>query len=592
MSFPQVDTVTSLSLALASEKERRKDAERKLKWLSYLVRYNPNTFIITDTEGRIEYVNAVFTSITGYTDQEVIGHKIDELSLHDLDADHKYSWEALLDGEVFESEVSSWKKNGEPFYEQVFLLPMANEEQVVSKIAFIKRDITPRKKVEKDLVQTNELLVQRIQDIKYAEMEVAQLNSENELILNSVSEGIFGVDLEGSITFMNPAAERMTGYTSADLFGSRCFVFIVPPDAGDESYDMSKCPVTASLHNGKISTSEEQVFYHRDGSSFSVALASAPIVEDEVVIGAVVTFKDITEQLRVKRAKEQVERELRELTETLEQQVAKRTSQLNSTNLDLLNTLDQLQKAQEQLVHSENMASLGGLVAGVAHEINTPVGIGYTAATHLEKITSQVNQLYTAGKMKRADLEDYMNTCVESTALLLSNLNRASELIRSFKQVAIDQSGEAKRRFTLHAYLDEILLSLRPLLKNTRHRIEVDCPDSLELVSYPGALSQVLTNLITNSVTHGYEDSAGVFRVGVAIDDRELVLKYSDNGCGIQPEDLPYIFDPFFTTGGERGGSGLGLHIVYNIINQKLNGSIFCESIPGQGTTFTIKIPV
>jgi PAS domain S-box-containing protein len=391
---------------------------------------------------------------------------------------------------------------------------------------------------------------------------------------------------------MNPAAEQMTGYTSVDLFGSRCFVFIIPPDAGDESYDMSKCPVSASLQNGKISTSEEEVFYHRDGSPFSVALASAPIVEDDVVIGAVVTFKDITEQLRVSRAKEQAERELRELTETLEQQVARRTSQLNITNLDLLNTLDQLQKAQEHLVNSEKMASLGGLVAGVAHEINTPVGIGYTAATHLEKITSQVNQLYSTGKMKRSDLEDYMSTCVESTALLLSNLNRASELIRSFKQVAIDQSGEAKRKFILHTYLDEILLSLRPLLKNTRHRIEVDCPDSLELVSYPGALSQVLTNLITNSVTHGYENAAGVLRIIVATDNRELVLTYSDNGCGIGAEDLPYIFDPFFTTGGEKGGSGLGLHIVYNIINQKLNGSISCESTPGQGTAFTVKIPV
>lgn len=593
MTSPQNDSVASLTLALKQEKERRKKAERELKWLSYLVQYNPNTFIITDTEGRIEYVNSVFTSITGYTYQEVIGHKIDELSLHDLPTNKKYSWDALLEGDVFEGEVSSWKKNGERFDEQVFLLPMTSEEQVVSRIAFIKRDITPRKNVEKDLLQTNETLTHRVSDLKYAEMELAHLNNENELILNSVSEGIFGVDLEGSITFMNPAAENMTGYKSTELIGNRCYVFITPPDGEGASYDMSNCPVTASLQDGQIGVSEEEVFFHRDGSSFSVELASAPIIEDNVVIGAVVTFKDITEQLQVRKAKEQAERELLELTETLEQQVTRRTAQLNTTNQDLLNTLDQLQKAQSQLVQSEKMASLGGLVAGVAHEINTPVGIGYTATTHLEKVTRQMYRLYSDGKMKRRDLEDYMNTCLESTSLLLSNLNRASELIRSFKQVAIDQSREEKRSFNVRDYLDEILLSLRPLLKNTNHRVDVDCPESLEVVSYPGALSQVLTNLITNSVTHGYDgDEAGLFRIEIEMDNNELLLIYRDDGCGIEADELPRVFDPFFTTGSEKGGSGLGLHIVYNIITQKLNGSIFCKSTPGQGTTFIIKILV
>jgi PAS domain S-box-containing protein len=593
MTSSQDDDIAALTLALKQEKARRKKAERELKWQSYLVQYNPNTFIITDTEGRIEFVNSVFTSLTGYTYHEVIGHKIDEFSLHNLSADKNYSWDALLEGDVFEGEVSSWKKNGERFYEQVFLLPITNEENEVSRIAFIKRDITPRKTVEKDLLQTNKLLIRRVNDLKYAERELAHLNTENELILNSVSEGIFGVDLEGSITFMNPAAQNMMGYTSAELIGHRCYVFIVPPDGEGESYDMSDCPVTASLQYGQIGVSEEEVFFHRNGSSFSVELASAPIVEDDVVIGAVVTFRDITEQLQVRKAKEQVERELRDLTETLEQQVTRRTAQLSATNQDLLNTLDQLQKAQAQLVQSEKMASLGGLVAGVAHEINTPVGIGYTATTHLEKVTRQIYRLYNDGRMKRKDLEDYMDTCVETTSLLLSNLNRASELISSFKQVAIDQSGEAKRSFNVCNYLDEILLSLRPLLKNTLHQVEVDCPESLELVSYPGALSQVLTNLITNSVTHGYDDNqAGLFRIEIAMKNNELRLSYSDDGCGIEADELPRIFDPFFTTGSEKGGSGLGLHIVYNIITQQLNGSIFCKSTPGQGTAFIIKILV
>jgi signal transduction histidine kinase len=239
------------------------------------------------------------------------------------------------------------------------------------------------------------------------------------------------------------------------------------------------------------------------------------------------------------------------------------------------------------------MAALGALVAGVAHEINTPVGVGVTAASHLDKATQEFLALYGAQAMKRSDLEKYLQVCQDSSRLLLSNLNRAAELIRSFKQVAIDQSGEVRRRFRMKEYVEEVLLSLRPILKKTRHQVTIECSEALELTSYPGAFSQIITNFITNSVMHAYgEQEAGqlVFRITAA--RSRLTFRYSDNGRGIPQENLAHIFEPFYTSNREKGGSGLGLHIVYNIVTQKLGGTIVCESAPGKGTAFVLEIPI
>lgn len=271
----------------------------------------------------------------------------------------------------------------------------------------------------------------------------------------------------------------------------------------------------------------------------------------------------------------------------------KRSARLNAANEDLMNTLDQLQKTQAQLVQSEKMASLGSLVAGVAHEINTPVGVAFTASTHLEKETQQLVSLYKKGEMKRNDFEDYLTLCQESTRLLLANLNRAGELIRSFKQVAIDQTGEAKRNFNLREYIEEVLLSLRPILKKTKLSVTVEGDDALELWAYPGAFSQILTNLVTNSLTHAFgEKKEGMIFIRFSRENSLLHFSFSDNGKGIDAKNQTHVFEPFFTTNREKGGGGLGLHIIYNLVTQKLNGSIDFHSEPGKGTTFDITIPM
>ncbi|MDM8526567.1 AAA family ATPase [Anaerolineales bacterium HSG24] len=272
------------------------------------------------------------------------------------------------------------------------------------------------------------------------------------------------------------------------------------------------------------------------------------------------------------------------LYNNLETLVEQRTQELQAT-------LDNLRSTQSQLIEAEKMAALGGLVAGVAHEINTPVGIGVTTASALVDNSEKVSQAYQAGKLGKMALQSYLQGAVKSSELILRNLQRASELVSSFKQVAVDQSNLERRSFKVVGYLNEILFSLRPQLKQTAHEIVVEGNELIELDTYPGALAQIITNLMMNSVKHGYDEGeSGRLQISVGQETNKVIIHYSDDGKGIPSENLPRIFEPFFTTARNRGGTGLGMHIVYNLVTQKLGGMIECESVVEQGTTFVITL--
>ncbi|OWR30713.1 hypothetical protein CDO73_08940 [Saccharibacillus sp. O23] len=259
---------------------------------------------------------------------------------------------------------------------------------------------------------------------------------------------------------------------------------------------------------------------------------------------------------------------------------------------DLSAALTDLRGAQKQLVEAEKMAALGGLVAGIAHEINTPVGIGVTAASHLRDKTRELRSGFEEGRMKRSELSAYLSMADESAEIVSANLSRAAELIRGFKQVAADQSSEERRTFNVKAYVREVLVSLGPQLKRTRIRTRLDGDDDLELNGYPGALSQIVTNLVVNSVTHAFgEGEEGNIFIDARRQGNGVRLVYRDDGRGMAPEVSAKIFDPFFTTNRSGGGTGLGMHIVFNLVTQSLGGSIVCDSGPGQGTTFDIYLP-
>ncbi len=300
-----------------------------------------------------------------------------------------------------------------------------------------------------------------------------------------------------------------------------------------------------------------------------------------IVAGAT---KDVTAVMRAEQA-------LRELNEKLERLVEERTEKLQESNESLAATLRQLQAAQTQLVESEKMASLGGLVAGVAHEINTPIGVAVTAASHL---ANQFDRFSKSEEAHDADaLARMLSRNRENIDFIMDNLRRASGLIRSFKQVAVDQSSEELRQFKVCEYIEEILSSLRPQLKRSNHEVVVHCEDGIEMHSYPGALYQVLSNLVMNSLVHGYDEGeAGTMHISAEREGHSLHLRYSDDGRGLSENVAAKIFEPFFTTKRGAGGSGLGMHIAYNLVTQVMRGSITVEAKPGNGFVANLVLPL
>lgn len=280
-------------------------------------------------------------------------------------------------------------------------------------------------------------------------------------------------------------------------------------------------------------------------------------------------------------ARMQADRKLRATKELLEEQ-----------NAALNTALTQLQQAQGELVRQEKLASLGGLVAGVAHEINTPLGICVTATSHLVEELRLTREELANGEMTEDSLGNFFDIVDQSLRIMTTNTQRAAALVRSFKQVAVDQSSGDIRSFNLRNYLNEVLLSLQPKLKGRPVQVEVDCTHDLVLDSYPGAVSQIVTNMVVNSLVHGFErEQAGKIDIRAALEDETVTLTYADDGAGMDEESLDKLFDPFFTTKRGSGGSGLGAHILFNLVTGALGGTVHVESAPGQGLRYELRFP-
>lgn len=280
-------------------------------------------------------------------------------------------------------------------------------------------------------------------------------------------------------------------------------------------------------------------------------------------------------------ARMQADRKLRATKELLEEQ-----------NAALNTALTQLQQAQGELVRQEKLASLGGLVAGVAHEINTPLGICVTATSHLVEELRLTREELANGEMTEDSLGNFFDIVDQSLRIMTTNTQRAAALVRSFKQVAVDQSSGDIRSFNLRNYLNEVLLSLQPKLKGRPVQVEVDCVHDLVLDSYPGAVSQIVTNMVVNSLVHGFErEQAGKIAIRAALDGDTVTLTYADDGAGMDQESLDKLFDPFFTTKRGSGGSGLGAHILFNLVTGALGGTVHVESSPGQGLRYALRFP-
>lgn len=254
--------------------------------------------------------------------------------------------------------------------------------------------------------------------------------------------------------------------------------------------------------------------------------------------------------------------------------------------------LTELRRTQDDLIRAEKLASLGQLVAGVSHEISTPLGIALTTATQIDADSAGFAQLVDESRLSRSRLLHYAGRMQEGSRILAANLTRASDLLYSFKQVAADQVLEERREVDLGAWIEDLLKSLRALARPGRHEILAQCPPNTNFDTYPGILAQVLTNAIKNAIDHGLrERQGGRVTVTVMPGADRLTIAIADDGAGIEPDHLGRVFDPFFTTARARGGTGLGLHIVHNLVVSRLEGSVAIHSVVGQGTVLRLQLP-
>ncbi|WP_105187819.1 sensor histidine kinase [Pseudoalteromonas sp. T1lg48] len=293
----------------------------------------------------------------------------------------------------------------------------------------------------------------------------------------------------------------------------------------------------------------------------------------------------------LQQQKYELEKQKLSLTEEIE--LRRQTEQeLLAKQREMQRYMDELNTTQERLLGSEKMAALGGLVAGITHDINTPVGISVTATSFLQERLAELEQAHSNQTLTPAELAQFISEAKQSTELLSSNLTRASELVASFKQIAVDQASEAVRTINFKEYLGEVIRSLHPKLKHTEHEINIQCPDDLVLNLPAGAISQIFTNLIMNSLIHGFEGvKHGHIDILVRDQDNRVLIEYSDDGCGVNAAQLEQLFNPYFTTKRDQGGSGLGTHITFNLVKQTLGGEIAVSSKPNQGLQYFISLP-
>lgn len=560
-----------------------------------------DAIFVHDVDGRISVVNQTMLNLYGVTREEAVVFNIKDYSAPENPLDTiSRTWQQVFKGQTRHFEwIAVRPKDGYKFPVDVRLCPINLSGQ--DKIMAMVRDITARKQAEEAV----------------------------QVLMSNVVDGIFVHDVEGRLVYVNQKMLEMFDQTVEQAMQLTVFDF----STEDNPLKIIKYTWREVLE-GKIVNFEWMCRRPKDGSTFPVEvyLRRIELRGQDYVMAMVrdISARREAESL-LQEALQQLAlsyQKLQDANDELEEKVASRTQELQAineeltamndslveanqnlareiderrrveaqlayANMELSQTLENVRKMQDQLVQTEKMASLGTLVAGVAHEINSPVGVSVTAASHLEKIIREFVSIYDRGSIRKAELENFLEDSQEAVLMVLSNLERASRLIKSFKQVSVDQSSEDRRVFNVKRYLEEIVISLQPQYKKARHIITIHCAEDINLDSYPGAFSQIITNLLMNSFSHAFDqDTAGHIIVNVQYQDRGISLVYRDNGRGMSKEILEHMYDPFFTTKRGAGGTGLGMYVVYNLVTQQFHGSIQCESTPEAGTAYTIQLNI
>ena len=402
---------------------------------------------------------------------------------------------------------------------------------------------------------------------------------EQRAFQDSASVGI-ALFSDGVIVRCNRGMEEIMGYGPGELVGERTDVLIAPVPASRGAFD-------------GLATSrrwqDELELVRKDGSAIWCLMNGKAVDADNLAKGGVWVIQDISDR----KSTEAALLDARDGLENSLSELARQKANVESAHSDLSTVLATLKQAQTNLITSEKMASLGSLVAGIAHELNTPIGNSLLTATALDDMVADFVRKFEGGGVKRSALEALLADAKTACAIMTSSLRRAADLITSFKQVAVDQTSDKRRRFDLREVIGDTLATFHAQLRRANCETRVDCASTLIIDSFPGGVGQVLSNLINNALLHAFEGRSRALMVITAREtpDNQILLNFSDDGVGMPPRILHQVFDPFFTTKMGQGGSGLGMNIVYNIVTGMLGGSIEIESSTDHGTSVTIKLP-
>ncbi|MFK5986909.1 MAG: ATP-binding protein [Pseudomonadota bacterium] len=463
-------------------------------------------------------------------------------------------------------------------YSQLLAEMNISPQELKNKINYYRERQILIQKYSEQQATTIQKLQQAIELRQLAEHDKASSQQQLQMIMDFAPSIIYLKNARGEYLEVNNGFLKLFNVTREQVIGKQASEFM-----DSEMVIMSIANDRQVLEQQQVLEIEEQLIPGVNKTYISVKF---PIVDQQQQLIAICGIStDITERI-------QLEHELKAFSKELESKVKMRTMELQKSNQSLRKTLDDLNETQIQLVEQEKMASLGSLVAGIAHEVNTPIGICVTAISHLEMILTQLNHKFESQDLSKKDFKTAMKDSFDTVNITTNNLFRAAKLIKSFKQVAVDQSSDNIRSFNIYEYIQEVLMSLRPQLKKVAHKVEVNCDKDMFAQCNAGALSQILTNLIMNSLIHGFEGiKQGKIYIIVKKEQQFVHVIYSDNGVGMPADLLKHIFEPFFTTRRGQGGSGLGTHLVYNLVTQSLKGNISVSCAENAGLRFEITFP-
>jgi PAS domain S-box-containing protein len=539
-TLAEADSAREAAVRALSEQRLAEESYRKL------FEGSVDGIYVTTPAGQLLDANPALARIMGYDTSEDLIRDIGDIAQTiyiDPKARVEYQLRMEREGTVREFEYQVRHRDGSILWLSDSATAVRDENGLIVRYEGVVRDITDQRRAEEAIAEGRRVL-QLVVDTVPAVINVKNADLRY-VLMNRYMAGIFGIEPADAI-----------GRTTSDLMSR---YGAAKTDENDKRV----------LESGKELGFYEEEYEDSSGAMRQWLVNKLPIRGADGRIENIVTVAlDIADRKRneqeMRQAKDAAEAALRNLRET-----------------------------QNSLIEAEKLAALGRLVAGVAHEVNNPVGISLTVASSLERKIAVFAEEVERGELRRSSLNDFVATNRDAASQLVANLNRAAELVQSFKQVAADRNYSDKRIFDLGELTEQVVMSLRPGLRKQNVTLTVDCEPNLTMNSYPGPYGQVLTNLFLNSLAHAFPDGeGGAVDINVReVNQDNVEILFSDNGCGMSPDVRRKAFDPFFTTRRDQGGTGLGLHIVYNIVTNRLGGRLDLDSGSGEGTRIRIVLP-